>query len=324
VRADLLQLAADLTRRGEAFALATVVRRGPPSSSREGDSALITEGGTFHGWLGGSCTEPLVVAEALRALADGAPRMIALSPDPAGETSPGLTVLPMTCHSGGSVQIYIVPVLPPARVVVFGASPVARALARLAKAAGFTVTAVDPEADRASFPEADDVFTTLDGSVLRQRPGLRGAAVRAVVATMGRCDEDAALAALSLEPSYLGVVSSRRRFDELARTLRERGAAPPAVEAIRCPAGLDIGARRPEEIALSILAEIVQHAAQRPPGPKRAEAVERDPVCGMSVAVADARHTAEHGGRAFCFCGAGCRARFLADPERYLAAEGAR
>ena len=99
MRADLLHLASDLARRGEAFVLATVVRRERPSSARVGDAALVTQGGAFHGWLGGSCTQPVVVREALRALADGQPRLIALSPDPGAERRPGVEAFPMTCHS---------------------------------------------------------------------------------------------------------------------------------------------------------------------------------------------------------------------------------
>jgi len=344
VRTDLLLLATELTRRSEAFALATVVRRIGPTSSHVGDGALITRGGAFHGWLGGSCTEPVVVREALAALGDGRARLIALSPDPEADRRPGVDTFPMTCHSGGTVEIYIDPLLPPARLVVFGVSPVARALARLAKAMEFAVDAVDPEADRAAFPTADQVLTTLDVAQLRQLPGLSGPHVHAVVATMGQNDEDAVTAALALQPFYVGVVSSRARFAELRSILGERGVDAKSLDAIKAPAGLDIGARRPEEIALSILAEIVQWhqaGAQRKSagnGAQLAIATETaptglpvatepptsetaiDPVCGMTVKVATAKHVAEHAGRTYYFCAGGCKSRFMADPARYLAA----
>ena len=112
MRRDVLILAADLARREEPFVLATVVRRQPASSARQGDMAVITAAGEFHGWLGGSCTRPTVVREALRALADGRPALIALSPDPEADRRPGVAVFPMTCHSGGTVDIYVEPVLP--------------------------------------------------------------------------------------------------------------------------------------------------------------------------------------------------------------------
>jgi xanthine dehydrogenase accessory factor len=331
MRADLLLLAADLAKRGEAFVAATVVRREPPSSARVGDSALITHSGTFHGWLGGACTQPSVVAEALRALADGAPRLIALSPDPEAERRPGITALPMTCHSGGSVDIYIEPVLPAPRLVLFGTSPVAQALARLGHGMGWAVDAVDPDADRATFPEADRVLTRLDAAELRLAAAGPGAQLFAVVATMGQSDDDALMAALALQPMYLGLVASRRRCEELRQAVEARGAAREALAIVKSPAGLDIGARAPEEIALSILAEIVQRRRAAPapdaatPKPARKPLAQApaaqatDPVCGMSVTVAGAKHTVEFNGQTVYFCCAGCREKFLRDPHKYLA-----
>ena len=321
MRRDLLILAADLVRREEPFVLATVVRRQPASAAQPGDTAIITAEGDFRGWLGGSCTQPIVVREALRALSDGAPRLIALSPDPAADRRAGVDVFPMTCHSGGSVDIYVEPVLPPRRLVIFGSSPVARALSRLAKAMGYGVDVADPAADRETFPEVDRLWT--GGPALEARPG---APPVAVVATMGEGDEEATLAALAASPAYLGVVASRKRFGQIRETLAARGASAESLDRIQSPAGLDIGARTPEEIAVSILAEIVQalrkEAGQAVPAlPDRSlPAQERDPVCGMTVEVAGVRHRAEVAGRAYYFCCGGCRERFLAAPERFLAA----
>jgi xanthine dehydrogenase accessory factor len=337
MRADLLQFAAELSRQGEAFALATVVRREPPSSARVGDTALVTPGGAFHGWLGGSCTQPTVVREALRALADGTPRLIALSPDPEADRRAGVTALPMTCHSGGSVDIYIEPVLPASRLIVFGLSPVSQALARLAKAMGLIVDAVDPEADRVAFPDADRVLTQLEAAAPPVGDGSSRPDLLAVVATMGQRDEDATAAALALEPAYLGVVASRRRFAEIRETLLARGVSAEALARIASPAGLDLGAHAPAEIAVSILAQIVQRrragtaaptrdqpatsvpgrlAASPPPAATEAT----DPVCGMTVHLASAKWRHEHAGLTYYFCGQGCRERFAKDPGRYLAA----
>ena len=218
MRPDLLTLAADLVRRQEPFVLATVVRRQPASSAQQGDGALITAEGEFHGWLGGSCTQPTVVREARAAIASGLPRLIALSPDPNSDKRPGVLVFPMTCHSGGTVDIYLEPVLPRARFLVFGVSPVARALARLAAAMGFAVDAVDPDADRSMFPDAERVWPSLPAS-----EGPRDARPFAVVATMGERDEDALLAALASDAAYLGVVASGKRFAQIRDTV-ERGA----------------------------------------------------------------------------------------------------
>ena len=257
--------------------------------------AVITADGGYHGWLGGNCTQPTVKREAKRALADGKPRLISLTPDPAGETRPGISALPMTCHSGGTVDIYLEPVLPPPRLVLYGDSPAARALRQLGAAMGYSVEAAGAA-----------------------RPGGR---LYAVVATMGENDEDSVTAALAARPAYLGVVASRKRFAELRESLLARGVSAEALASIRNPAGLDIGARLPEEVALSILAEIVQlsraAAAEAQPA-EPAEPVEIDPVCGMTVIVAAAHHRAEQGGRSYYFCNPRCREKFLADPARYL------
>jgi xanthine dehydrogenase accessory factor len=320
MRRELLELASDLARRGEPFAIATVVARKSPMSAQPGDTALVTREGGFHGWVGGSCTRPTVIAEALAALADSRPRLVALDPDPDGYRRPGLTVFPMTCHSGGSVEIHIQPVLPSPDLVVYGASPIARALVRLGKAMGYRVHAVDPTADADAFADADTVST----EPRQLRLDRATAPLFAVVATQGAWDEEAILAAMAHAPNYLSVVASPRRFGEMRALLGERAPAG-ALAAIRNPAGLDLGARLPEEIALAILAEIVKEHRQDKDSAKKAQAPlptpkadARDPVCGMSVHDGVSAPRAEHRGRTYLFCCSGCQQRFLAAPERYL------
>jgi xanthine dehydrogenase accessory factor len=248
-----------------------------------------------------------VVREALRALREGTPRLIVFSSGAEVADRTADAILPMTCQSGGSVDIYIEPVVPARRLVVFGVSPVAQALARVAKALGYSVDAVDPGADRATFPEADRICTSPE-ALQRDRQC-------AVVATMGHWDEEATIAALALEPAYLGLVASHRRFGQIRETLYERGADAEAIDRIKSPAGLDIGARSPEEIAQ------VGRSGEAAGATEDRIEEERDPVCGMTVAVGTAVHRAEFGGRSYYFCGAGCRTQFLAAPERYGAAE---
>ena len=341
MRADLLALATTLASRGEPFALATVVRREAPSSARTGDSALITRDGNVHGWLGGSCTQPTVLREARRAIEDGRPRLIALSPDPQAHVQPGVTALPMTCHSGGHVDIYIEPVLPAPCLLVFGVSPTAQALVRIAKVLGYTVHAIDPDADATMFTAADSVVTDYASTALAQRLAPLAARPAAVVATLGVRDEEALQHALALDPGYVGLVSSRTRFGEMRPILEARGVREEALARIRCPAGLDVGAVTPEEIALSIMTEIVQLARTTAPtagadagggggtaptagSPATPDSpVTTDPVCGMDVDPKGAKHRAEYAGRTYLFCCGGCRERFLADPERYLATASA-
>jgi xanthine dehydrogenase accessory factor len=325
---QLLERAAELARRGESFVFAVVVRREPYSSSQQGDSAIITADGSYHGWLGGNCTRPQVLREAAQALLDGKSRLIALSPEPELQVRAGVTPLPMTCHSGGTVDIFLEPVLAAPRLVVFGVSPVARAVAQLGKAMGYLVDVVDPDAHAAELPHADRVFTDPGAAELRGSAPIASA----VVASMGEHDEDAVAAALTMRPAYLGVVASRKRFAVLRETLLERGISAHALDAIRSPAGLDLGGRQPEEVALSILAEIVQlkHAA-RPAVHTAAPVVSApaapvtaiDPVCHMTVTIATARHVGTWDGRTWYFCNPRCKDKFLADPARYLDAASA-
>jgi xanthine dehydrogenase accessory factor len=282
MRPDLLALAASLSARGERFALVTVVRREPPSSARVGDTALITQGGDYHGWAGGGCTRETVVREAQRAMADGEPRLLCISPGMNTEPRPGMLAVAMTCDSGGTVEIYVEPVLPVPRLVLFGDTPAVAALARIGEAMGYRV-------------ERGPDASVKDAHVL--------------VATMGDEDLEVLQKVLRGEPAYVGVIASRKRFDQVRHTLLACGIPRAALEGVSAPAGLDIGASTPEEIALSVMAQIVQNRKKPAVKQKVAEAI--DPICGMTVAVAGARHTTEVRGVAYYFCCAGCRAKFL-------------
>src|SRR5262245_50985426 len=319
MRSDLLALASSLAAREERFALVTVVRREPPSSARVGDAAVVTADGEYHGWVGGGCTRSTVLREALRAIADGEPRLLSLSPDAPGAERPGIVALPMTCDSGGTVEIYVEPVLPLPRLLLFGNSAAVLVLARLGHAMGYRVEVIDADADPAAFPGAERVLRELAPD--KVAPG-----AHVLVATMSERDLDVIAAVVPRAPAYLGIIASPRRFAQLRDALLARGLPRGAVERIAAPAGLDIGARTPEEIALSIMAQIVERRRRparesaragdaTPAGASPREAA--DPVCGMSVATAGARHHARVKGRTYYFCCEGCRAKFLADPARY-------
>jgi xanthine dehydrogenase accessory factor len=313
MRPELLKLAARLAEREERFAIVTVVRREPPSSAHVGDVALVTERGEYHGWTGGGCTRSSVLLEAMRAIADGKPRLLSLSPGTEGGERPGVVFLPMTCESGGTVEIYVEPVLPAARLVIFGSSPAARVLSRIAHAMGYRVDVVDPDADESAFPDAA-VRRSIAADDLPQ-----GAHV--LVATMGDKDIEAIEQALSRSPAYLGVIASAKRYALLRDALLAKGVSREALAGVAAPAGLDIGARSPEEIAVSIMAQIVERrrAAQAQGAPAKEPPREaQDPVCGMTVAVAGARHKQHVLGVTYYFCCAGCLSTFLADPARYL------
>ena len=219
MRAELLQLAADLSRKREPFVLAMVVRREPYSSAQPGDMAIITADGAYHGWLGGNCTQPTVKREARLALEEGRPRLVSLSPDPKSTHRPGVIALPMTCHSGGSVDIYLEPMLPPPQLLIFGESPCARALARLGEVMGY---GIDPV------------------GALSALPASRPETAFAVVATMGENDEDCIAAAIAARCAYIAVVASRKRFAEIREGLIGRGVSRDALAQVHNPAGLDV------------------------------------------------------------------------------------
>lgn len=315
---DLLRLAGDLKASETPFALATVVRREPPVLARPGDKAIIRADGTFTGWVGGSCAHGAVQSAALRAIADGRPRLLLLHPAPEADRRPGVEVFPMACHSGGVLEIYVEPYLPAPRLVIMGASPIAEALAGLGRVLGYQVYVLDPTATAEQFPTADGVFAGY-------RPeGVWGRTETFVlVTTMGHFDEEALAAAIEERPDYLAVVASRRRFAEIRRVLARQGVPAEALERVRNPAGLDIGARLAGEIAVSVLAEIVQVRRSRAEALAGAAGraapdapVATDPVCGMTVDPAAAPASLEQRGTIYYFCSPRCRERFRDEPVR--------
>lgn len=320
LKGELLELAAQLARRGIGFAVATVVRREGESSAHRGDMAIVTADGEFHGWIGGGCTRPSVEREAQLALADGVPRLICLSPLD-DEPRPGVTRLPMTCKSGGTVEIYIDPVLARPRLALYGRSPIIRTLAAIGRAAGYRVDVADPDLRPDEAPDAERTFSELSAPELAEPGGY------AVIATLGENDEESIIAALAHDPAYLGVIASRKRFAIVREALVARGVSAGQLAMIRNPAGLDLNARTPEEVAVSVLAEIVaaRNGAElvrtRPAPTKRlpvkTDETAIDPICKMTVRTQNAAHTASWGGRTWYFCCAGCKTKFLAEPARY-------
>jgi xanthine dehydrogenase accessory factor len=249
--------AARLQESGVAFALVTVVRAEAPASAHPGDKAVVTADGSIHGWVGGGCAQPVVEKTVRQALADGRARLVRISPSQAGERDLGEVLeFGMACHSGGTLELFIDPVLPHPQLLVFGDSPVAHALARLGPHVGFAVTVAAYGAHGADFPSARRVFDTDDAEHLGAQP-VRGAYV--VVATQGRRDLQALRAALALDARLISFVASARKASVLKESLRAAGADRAAVDSIAAPAGYPIAASTPEEIALSILAALVAH-----------------------------------------------------------------
>ena len=317
---DLLERAAGLKARDKPFVFATVVACKPPTSAKPGSKAIVQPDGSFHGWVGGSCAQPLITEESLKALQDGQSRLAVLAPDP-GAVDLDLeatVVIPLTCRSEGTLAIYLEPSLPRPDLLVIGQSPMARSLAALGNGVGFRVTACDPSASAELFPDAESLVQELDD--IR---GVTEPRSYVVVATAGHYDEEALEAALSGQASYVGLVASPRRGKAVIDYLRGKGVCPGSLDGVKYPAGLDIGAETPEEIALSILTEIVQHMRANPVGIEMAPADEADdaesidPICSMTVKVAMSRYVSNYNGSEVHFCSAGCKDRFEQEPGRY-------
>jgi len=323
VRPEVLEVAAELAKRGEPFILATVVWRRAPSSGKEGSTALITPDGRVRGWLGGACAEPTVIREALRALEEGSPRLLFLGPPDELEARgrQGIVTVPIACQSEGALEVYVEPVMPQPHLVVIGRSPAVAALAAMAGALGWRTVVVDDGGEPADYPAAGRVVTSLD----LEEAGVTDRSW-IVVATQGHYDEDALERALATHAGYVGLVASRNRAQAVMGYLRDRGVSEEALVRVRAPAGLDLGRVSHEEIAVAILAELVRDRAAGalergvPAAIRQHEAI--DPVCGMAVDVATARHRSTHDGRTYYFCSAGCRERFEADPARFEAVTG--
>lgn len=313
-----------LRQKGQAFSLATVVRVEKPTSARSGAKAIITEDGTLTGWIGGSCAEPNVKREAAKALRDGQPRLLRLCPPEKMGTAPqdGVTELKLTCMSGGTLEIYIEPYLPQPQLLLIGSQAVAASLAALGKDLEYSVTILGDGISREMFPTADRVITGLDFSRLEVTPY-----TYAVVASHGNYDEPALEALLTSPAAYIGLVASRKRTQGILEYLRQDGFTEEQIARLKNPAGIDLGAVTPREIAVSILAEIIQCQRRRQvvyddlPAAEAEPETALDPVCGMTVEIAAARFTASHEGARYYFCSPSCQHSFEKSPESFLNVE---
>ena len=310
---DLLDEVQRLRAERRPFALATVVAAHQPASGTPGARALVLPDGRVEGWVGGHCAQPAVARQALAALADGSPRLVVLSPDIAQETAPrpGVVQVPMTCAGQGELQIFVEPFLPRIELVVVGASPVARTLARLGALLDFEVWACDPDADMEAFPDAERLAQSLDALKRQLTPRSY-----VVVATIGNYDEEAVQAALDSAASYVGLVASQKRFAALLSSLRGRDVPDERLGRLTRPKGLPGKAVLPAEIAFSVMAELLEVRRRRVglsyEGVTTARAEAIDPVCGMTVDIATARYRSERDGQVSYFCSAGCQASFEA------------
>lgn len=298
---DMLRRRESLRALRTPYIVATVVRAERPTSAKAGDNALVLPDGTIEGFVGGTCAESTVRAQGLRALDTGEATLLRITPsaDATETRAEGVIMVNNPCLSGGALDIFLEPVLPPTPLRVLGDGPIARALVRFGGELGYDV---DNPAD------PDTPLPAHTGVV--------------VVASHGRDEEPVLTAALRAEVDYVGLIASRRRG---AAVLAGLDVAEEQRARVRTPAGLDIGARGATEIALSVFAEIIALRPRRENATASAgggltpgEAV--DPVCGMTVVVTERTPSVRAEGTAFYFCGTGCKQAYRAEPTKYAPA----
>ena len=316
---QFFHLANTLEKQKEAFAMAFVVNRKVPSSGKPGDKALIMEDGSMEGWIGGGCTQGIIIKEAQAAIRDGKARLVHISPNGDKENEKGVVSYRMTCHSGGKVAVYIEPILPKPHILIMGRSHVAMALSKLGNAMGYTVSVMAADADKMSFPTADHHYAPgqLTEEILLPHTYI-------VVCTQGEQDELLLESALRTEIPYVAFVSSRRKANAVFKYLREANIPIERLQQVKTPAGLDINAKLPEEVALSILAQIVAEKRKEIPEEQGTdtpiqlnEDIYINPVCDVPVKKSTARHVLEHAGQKVYFCCDGCKNTFEKHPETY-------
>jgi len=339
---DISALEQSLTERGEPYARVTIVRREAPVSANVGDRAIVTRDGELHGWIGGAaCAQTTTISQATAAIEAGEPRLIGIAPDPESIDRPGLETFPMRCHSEGVLELFVEPVNRTPALLVVGNSPVARSLARLARELSMDVTLVDATGEVADdVPEETTVTATTDPETLAADVG---ATPLVVVASMGQYDARGVAAGMLADAPYVGLVASDERSGEVVERVAALldADAETVRDGVTNPAGVDIAAYTPAEIAVSVLAEVVdaraaveaptadapvvesddttEHAADEP-----GDALATDPVCGMTVDPADAAASVEHDGETYHFCCQGCADAFEADPDSHLDAPDGR
>lgn len=311
----LLELAHQLSEAGEPFVLATVVWCERPTSAKPGAQALIRANGQVTGWIGGSCAQPVVMREAARILREGSdPYLLRLGTPHTGIDRKDVRIFPMSCSSGGVLDIFMEPHFPLPKLILIGDSPVAVALSQLAQVIDFSVTQLH--------------YADLSQVTINEQTYI-------LVASHGQYDEEAIEQALRSPARYVGMVSSLKRAEACRAYLHDAGLNALQIARLKAPAGLDIGALTPDEIAASVLAELVQvrrrgtidneeskqdtkEAHHEVSAGTVANAIAIDPVCGMEVEVASARHRGDFEGRTFYFCCPACKRSFERNPQEYL------
>ena len=318
-----LEIAAQHRQAGRPFAIATVVGTVAPTSAKPGDKAIVTAEGELIGWIGGGCAQDVVIEEALECMQTGRVRLIRLSPDVAPAPNASVKILAMKCESGGTLEVHIEPVLPKTKMLVFGTSEVALSLVKLATELDYDIAFYAPDIGSADLPEGVSIFDNFD-DVPRLDSNLPSVAI---VATQGNGDARALQGAIASEARYITMVTSSRKAAKLFGSLEKRGVSSAALEKIKVPAGLDIKAETPAEIAVSVLAEIIQQSrtgemsnTTKMTKPATDSEKVKDPICEMIIDPKTAAGTSDYRGTTYHFCSLHCLETFEQEPEKFTVA----
>jgi xanthine dehydrogenase accessory factor len=306
------------------FARATVVRTENPSSSKPGDKAIITLDGKVHGWIGGGCTKSIVIHEAKNSIKTNKAAFIRIAPDAEVGEYKGIKTYKMTCQSGGTVDVFIEPVLSKPHIIIFGNSAVAKALCQIGCDLNYRISVLVNEDDAELYPGATTICHDL-----KEIPFSNKRRDFLIICTQGENDRQHLKLALEADSGYIGFVSSRKKAHSLFRELRSEKVGFEDLEKIKTPAGLDIGAKSPEEIALSILAEVisifrkeVKSQSEFQDNTEEKDGIPQvivNPVCRLPIQRIDAKYTEEKNGKLMYFCCEGCKKIFDTDKEKYWA-----
>ena len=309
--------ASELEEKGIPFAIATVIDTVAPTSAKPMAKAIITADGKMDGWIGGGCAQETVIKEALHCLHTGMASVIRLAPERSisGKVSYKKEIF-LTCESGGALEFHIEPVLPMTKLLIYGNTPTVNALAKLGELLDYDTYALSPEISELELPEEVtklDEFSIIEDQCV------------AIVATQGNGDLQALKAAIDSNPEFLSLIASKKKTKSLLQQLEKDGTSKDKISSIKFPAGLDIGAITPQEIAVSIMAELVQKKRAAIQGDKIILEVkdtdnkkERDPICGMLVDPKTADSYFEYDGLSYYFCCGGCKEKFEAEPAAYI------
>ena len=319
----------ELRKKNEPFVTATVVRREVPSSGKSGDKAIIDKFGRMTGWIGGGCVKGIILKEADDAIKSGRSRLVKVGKSLSTLKQEGVVDYKMTCMSEGTVEVFIEPVLPSPHLVVVGKTAIAKALVKIARTAGFRITVVANDITPQTFEKVDELITQIS-----LEPVKLTSSSSIVVCTQGDLDEEALGQALQKKCSYIGFVASRKKRTGVFNLLVQQGVDQKKLDTVHSPAGIDIAAKRPEEVAISIMAEIIQVHNNKPQlaesfidteggvnadnEPDIKPTYYINPVCGVPVDKNSPKHIIDYQGEKVYFCCDGCKVKFEAEPARYM------